>query len=256
MKIAGHTLSERNQVVIIIVIMTLAILGIWFFLVRPQKQQRVENEAMERRLRQNKYARMNSTALSTAVMHEDQSTQKLRKEWREVMDRLGTFANQDALRKSDVDRIDYKVELYRTRNRLVQKSDALGVQLIPTLLGMDDAVYGNEDARLLMLQLRSVEKLADLTLDRRISRIHSIKPLPLVDHKDPRGETVVEEMPVEVELDVTLENLYDLFQAVFEEHSVFVFRNIRVHAASTQGAPLRVHAVMSALIFDTTGTSS
>ena len=157
MNIAGYKVSERTQVVLIIVIMTLLLVGIWFFLIRPQKQQRRANEAMLRRLQTNEYRNMNKVAMNAAVVREEDTLKALRKEWRQVMQRVGTFANQEALRKSEVDRIDYLVELFRIRQRLNQKSEALGVQLIPTRLGMEDTVYSNEDARLLMLQLRAVE---------------------------------------------------------------------------------------------------
>ena len=51
------------------------------------------------------------------------------------------------------------------------------------LLGMDEEVHSDEDARKLMLQLHTVEKLVDMTLDLKINTIRNIQPQPQILHR-------------------------------------------------------------------------
>ncbi|MDD5706849.1 MAG: hypothetical protein PHR35_13075, partial [Kiritimatiellae bacterium] len=147
--------------------------------------------------------------------------------------------------------IDYKMALFQARADLLKRSEELGIQLIPQDLGLKDALGGSDaEVRTRMLQLRAVKKLADLTLDRRIQKLHAIEPLAPVKHAGPDQKTVFSEYPVRVEFDVAFDNLYLLFQAIFEQHQIFVFRNLRIEAGPTARAPLRVRAVMSALLFE------
>lgn len=243
-------LSERQQVAVIIVVALLAIFLIWHILLRPQGRARRENEAMRRRLEQSDYRNMSIEGLKATERHYQGLYDRLWNEWQRTTARLATFANEEFLRKSEIGRIDFKVELFHTRQRLRAKSEALGIRLVPTDLGMPDAVMQNDEARVLMLQLRSVEKLADLTLDRRIERLLAIKPLPPVTRRDRDGNPLFDEYPVRVEFEVGYENLYRLFQAVFEPHQIFVFRHIHLQSGATPEAPLRIKAVMSALLFE------
>lgn len=244
-------LSERQQVLLIIPLAIVALLGIWFYMVLPKYQRRAEIERLRRQLENSPYSRLSMDNLRQAAERERDHERRLQAEWNQTVERLATFPNQDALRKSQPGRIDYKLGLFEARLRLVGKSDALGIQLIPQDLGLQDALGGrDEDVRLRMLQLRAVEKLADLTLDRRIQRLHAIQPLPAVDHPGPDKRTSFTEYPVRVEFDVGFDNLYMLFQAIFEEGQIFVFRNLRIEAGPTPQSPLRVKAVMSALLLE------
>ena len=66
----------------------------------------------------------------------------------------------------------------------------------------------------------------------------------------PDKKLLLTEYPVQVEFDVAFDNLYLLFQAIFEQHQIFVFRNLRIEAGPMKQAPLRVSGVMSALLFE------
>ena len=144
--------------------------------------------------------------------------------------------------------IDYKVELIRQRDRLIQKSEALGVELLPDYLEMELELTESEEARERMLQLKAVERLADLTLDGRIERLYSISPLKPGSLKED-GRSFLEVYPVKVEFDVAFNNFFGLMQTIFEDDSIFAFDNIRIIAGQEKDAPLRVFAVMKALIF-------
>ena len=244
-----HRLSERTQVTLILIAALGGISSIWFFLLLPQHERTSENDARRRQLDSSPFSHQSPSALRKAVEVERAGLARLEREWGQAGERLATFANQAALRRTEL-RIDYKHELFLTRRRLVEKSDALGIQLLPTDLGIDDALTDKDTIRERMLQLKAVEKLADLTLDRRIERLVSIVPQPSVIHKGPDGLITFDEYPVQVEFDVSFDNLYALFQAVFEENRVFAFRNIRIAAGHKADAPLRVNAVMSALVFE------
>lgn len=250
MKIGSYKLSERQQVVGIIFLAVAALFGIIRFLLLPQVRQRRANVVQRQRMAQSPFAHLSAEGLRHAARHQSGLFDQLWQEWVASGDRLATFEHQHSLRKSEVGRIDFKVELFRTRQRLMRKSEALGISLLPIDLGMPDAVLQDAEARVLMIQLRAVEKLADLTLDRRIQRLLSIEPLAPREHRDSGRNHMFDEYPVEVEFEVSFENLYDLFNAVFEPEQIFVFRQVRIQAGATDSAPLRVKAIMSALIFE------
>jgi hypothetical protein len=243
-------LSERTQVALILFLTLGALFATWYFLLLPQSRMKAENASLLRQLEHNNSAHTSIPSLFKAVEVEIANAARLEQEWTQTADRLATFANQAALRRAEVGRIDFKVELFKTRQRLVEKSDALGIQLIPTDLGIDDAILSRDKIREHMLQLKTVEKLADLTLDRRIERLVSINPLPPAAYKSPDGKFCFDEYPVRVEFDVAFDNLYALFQSVFEENHVFAFRNVRIESGPRANSPVRVNAVMSALVFE------
>ena len=243
-------LTERAQVALILFLAMGGLFAIWYFLLFPQHSMAEEIDALRSQLDHSPYAHKSPAHLLKALEQEQASAAFLEQEWAQTAERLATFANQAALRRSPFGRIDYKNELFLTRKRLVDKSDALDIQLIPTDLGSDDMLKDKDDIRVRMLQLKAVEKLADLTLDHRIERLVAIAPLPPVMHKAPDGKFCFDEYPVRVEFDVAFDNLYTLFQSVFEENRVFAFRNIRIASGPERGAPMRVSAVMSALVFE------
>jgi len=243
-------LSERTQVVGIIVLAIIGLLSVWFWLIHPQARLADENETIRRQLSSSPYANLSMESLSHASERESAAGKKLADEWRKTRDRLATFSNQRILRRTDMKRIDYKVELFRTRERLAGKSQALGIQLIPTDLGIDEALHSDDRVRERMLQLKAVEKLADMTLDRNILRLVEILPLPPVEHLGPDKKPVFGEYPVKVEFDADFNDLFQLFQAVFEENQVFAFRNIRIESGPTIESRLRVKAVLSAFVFE------
>lgn len=244
-------LSERQQVTLILVGAISALFGIWFGLLRPLAEKRAEIASLQAQLDNTPYTGLSMEALLSAASHENRGERQLQTEWETTIERLATFANQNVLRRSEIGRIDYKVELFNTRVRLLRKSEALGVQLVPIDLGLADALGGNDaEVRTRMLQLKSVEKLADLTLDRRIQRLHSISPLAPVEHRTPDGKPSFDEYPVKTEFDVDFDNLFVLFQSVFAEGQVFAFRNLRIEAGPLPQAPLRVKATLSALLFE------
>jgi len=245
-------LSERNQIVLILLALAAVFFALWHFGVRDISRQRQANAAFRAELERSGFASQTREALEATVVHEEEVTGKLAAEWQEIADRLATFSNQRALSRSEVLRIDYKVELHRTRARLDRKSETLGISLSAKELGMSEEVFTSDDPRNLMIQLRAVEKLVDLTLDRRIRTLHKVHPKDPIEHLRPSDKRLIlEEFPVEVEFDVDFANFYDLFRTVFEDGKVFVFRNIRIVSGATSQAPLRVQAVMSALLFDT-----
>lgn len=243
-------LSERTQVALILFLTIGALVATWYFLLLPQHQMNEEIANLRQQLASSKYAHDNIPGLLQAAAAETANAAHLEEEWTRTTERLATFANQAALRRAEVGRIDFKFELFRTRKSLVEKSDALGIQLIPTELGIDDALLTSDKIRERMLQLKAVEKLADLTLDRRIERLVSINPLPSKAYKSPDGKFSFDEYPVRVEFDVSFDNLYALLQSVFEENHVFAFRNVRIESGTRPNTPVRVNAVMSALVFE------
>jgi hypothetical protein len=251
MKLPTIRLSERNQIVLFLLGLGGVLFVFWHYGIRDISRQRAQNASDRRALERSGFATQTREALEATVDHENQVRARLAQEWDEITDRLATFANQSALAQSHVLRIDYKVELHHTRSRLDRKAALLGISLSAKELGMSEEVFSTDEPRKLMIQLRSVEKLVDMALDRRIRNLVKVRPQEPIEHYRPTDDKLIfEEYPVEVEFDVDFANFYDLFRVVFDEGTVFVFRNIRIVSGATTEAPLRVTAVLSALLFD------
>lgn len=249
-ELGGLLKTERAQVVFIILIIAASAFCTWHFVVQPQLEMADNNRAVREQLESSRYAKFSIADMQAMASHESTNLTQLSNEWARIAERLAAFPNQTVMRNTEVNLIDYKSYLYDIRERLKAKSGELKIQLIPADLGLDDTVTTADDARVRMLQLKAVEKLADLALDRQIQRLVEIYPLSPVEHKDAKGRKIFEEYPVRMECDVDFEHLYTFFQSVFEENQVFTFRNVRVESGPTFDAKLRVKAVLSALLFE------
>ncbi len=242
--------TERMQVVLILFFVLIsAFLTIRFVLI-PQRELAENNRMVRQQLESSRYANLSLPNMQAIADHETANLVTLSNEWSRIAERLAAFPNQTVMRNTEVNRIDYKVQLYEIRQRLQAKSGELKIQLMPTELGLGETVASGDAVRMRMLQLKAVEKLADLTLDRQIQRLVEIYPLAPVDHKDKKGRKVFEEYPVRIECDVDFEHLYTFFQSVFEENQVFTFRNLRIESGPTFDSKLRVKAILSALLFE------
>jgi len=242
--------TERMQVALILLFVLISAGLTVNFVLLPQREMAEENIRVREQLESSRYAAFSLTNMQAIADHETANLHALSNEWARIAERLATFPNQTSMQKTEVNRIDYKVLLYEIRQRLQTKSEELKIQLIPTELGLDESVTSGDAIRVRMLQLKAVEKLADLTLDRQIQRLVEIYPLDPVEHKDKKGRKTFEEYPVRIECDVDFEHLYTFFQSVFEENQVFAFRNIRIESGPTFDSKLRVKAVLSALLFE------
>jgi hypothetical protein len=247
-------ISERQQVVAAIVGSALVVAALLWFVVWPGIRERRTVERDLQALSRGAFASMSKDELEARVEEVQENLGRVRQEWRRTRERLNTYSPKEGLLGvDDVQLIDFKVELLKERDRLRGRSAELEIELIPKDLGMSEALRtGGEPAKVLMLKLRAIEKLADLALAHKIDRLVAVRPLSVVRHRAPRvrgGEFIyMEEYPIRVEFDMTLETLYDFFHAVFEESNVFVFKRLRVNAGQNEALPLRVEAVLSAIM--------
>jgi hypothetical protein len=246
-----ENISERQQVLAVILMAGMLIFALWFFLLLPLNRQRHrlqrEIEEMASFLASRNFM-LPEEVLGNTKQKAYDANRRIHDDWLRLMDRMATFPNQQALVESSVGHIDFKVALFQVRQRLLGKSRALNIEL-PRDLGMDDSVTGNEDARRLMLHLRAVEKLADLALDLKISRLRHLEPMEPIQHRAGQNTVFMEEYPVRIDFEGTIENVYSLFNAVMEPGHVFVVKNLRVENPSQDGERLQVSAVLSALLF-------
>lgn len=242
--------TERAQVICIMLFIAAGLFCTIRFVVIPQQRMAEDNRNVRSRLAHSKFAAYSINGMQTVAEHELENLQKLSNEWARITARLSSFEDQKVVQDIGVNRIDYKVELYEIRERLKSKSRELNIPLVPEQLGLDESLKSGEGIRERMLQLKAVEKLADLNLDRQIQRLVEIYPLTPVEHLDKNGRLVFTEYPVRVECDIDFANLYTSFQSVFEENQVYAFRNIRVESGPTFDAKLRVKAILSALLFE------
>jgi len=242
--------TERMQVVLILLFVLVSAFLTVEFVLLPQREMAEQNRSVHEQLAGSRYASLSITNMQAIAEHEAANLQTLSNEWARIAERLATFPNQTVMQSTEVNRIDYKVQLYEIRQRLQAKSDELKIQLMPTELGLDESLTSGDAIRVRMMQLKAVEKLADLTLDRQIQRLVEIYPLEPVQHADKKGKKFFVEYPVRLECDVDFEHLYTFFQSVFDENQVFAFRNIRIESGPTFDSKLRVKAVLSALLFE------
>jgi hypothetical protein len=228
------------------------IFALWFFALTPltsrQRQQERDIENMRTQLAAKNYY-LGEEVLASKKAQAQKANRALHDEWMAMVARLSAFSNYQAVAQAPVGVIDFKYALFAVRERLVRKARALGIS-VPRYL-MDEEVRSDEDARKLMLQLHTVEKLVDMALDLKINQIRDIQPRPQILHRvNATGEAYLEEYPVDIEFSGTLANLYDLFSAALEPGHVFALRQIRIEAASA-GTPdlLKINAVLSGLVF-------
>lgn len=246
------TWSERQQVLAIILMAGIAIFALWFFLLLPQSRGKraltAQIAATETELLKQSFLSDEST-LGKIKTREDEHTGKLLAQWSQVAGTLGTFSNQQDLVAAAVDRIDFKVTLLDVRQRLQRKARAENIVLRRDL-GMTEFVGSSEDARKLLLQLRSVEKLVDLSLNLNISRVRNLEPLQPIRHSaDIVGGDFLEEYPVGIEYEGSLDSFYDLLHATLQSPNAFMLKGIRIEAVNPREGIVKVNAVLSALLF-------
>ena len=247
----GFRLSERNQILLFLVLVIGALVAVWRFSFQGIAAQKKENQAIRDRLEKSGYLYQSSNGLKAIRDHERDVLDQLTREWSNTVERLAPVINGNArYGRSNVLAIDYRVSLLQTRRNLDGKAAQLGIRLSASDLGMSEEVFSTDDPRKLLVQLQTVERLVDLALDRRIRTLVAVRPLEPVEHFDPKGKLLFEEFPVDVEFDIDFDAFYDLFRVVFEEGHVFAFKNIRITSGATDSAPHRVRAVLSALVFN------
>ena len=245
-------LSERNQILLFLVLLVGALVAVWRFSFRGISIQKEENRRIREQLEKSGFLHQTREALEATVAHETAVRDALAAEWTNTVDRLAASIGGNALYgRANVLFVDYRVHLLQTRRRLDRKADALGINLSARELGMSEEVFSTDEPRRLMVQLQTVERLVDLALDRRIRRLVSVHPLDPVEHPGPDGNLLFEEFPVDVEFDIDFDGFYDLFRVFFEAGHVFVFKDVRITSGDKPDAPLRVRAVLSALVFNT-----
>ena len=250
--LAARSWSERQQVVAILLMAGAMIAALWFFLMLPQNRDRKQLESDISNLRKQLASRnylVGERALQDRKTMEVAHNRSLHAEWTNMVGRMQTFARRDDL-TNYVGHIDYKVALFDVSQRLLKKSRTKNIRIRHYDLGMEDAVRSDEDARKLMLQLRTVEKIVDFALDLQINMLRDIDPLPPLQLKAaPTQEPFAEEYPVDVEFYGSLENLYQMFAAILDADSTLMLRRLRVLSEPNRPDVLRITAVMSTLVF-------
>lgn len=243
--------SERQQVLAVILLAGLAIFLLWFFLLTPlnRRRQNLEREiaGMSRQLEAQNYL-VGEDALKAMLAEENDYGQSLGAEWSDMLKSAAAFTNVPSpSARGDI--IDYKVALFEVSQRLLRKSRTRNISL-PHRLGMSESVRSDEDARRLMLQLRAVERFADMALDLKIDRIRNIEPLAPVKHETADQQAYMEEYPVRVECHGNMEDLNNILHAVRTSGSVFILRRLRVEPVSREDPEvLSIYAVASAMVF-------
>ena len=250
MNLKSIRLSERQQVLLVIPVVLIALAIVWFLVLAPKFERRREIERLRDQLQKSPYAAQSMENLLKIAAHERELGEQTKAEWEATIARLATLHAPGAELKA-VGRIDYKMELFKARSALSRRSEELGVQLVPQDLGLRDTLgAGAGEVKVRWLQLKTVEKLVDTILGRQVFKLHAISPLDPIPHKGRDKKLLFTEYPVDVDFEVAFEDLYIFFQSILEEDRVFFIRNMRIRAGTVPGDPLRVEAVLSSAIFE------
>lgn len=251
--IGSNSISERQQIVGIILAAALLVGLLWFFALLPLQHKRLALEQENRRMRED-LAKGNyllgEMPLENKKIGITAEGKRLAEEWQESAKLLSTFEKQSIQGTQDVSKIDFKVALFEVRESLSRKASERGIK--PNFdLAIDETVLSNEDARKRMLQLRAVEKLMDAAIDLKVGRVETVEPLEPIAHKDElTGELFLEEYPVRIQYAGSIENVYGFIHKVFQPGSVFVYRRMKIEKESLQNPDrVRADATMSALVF-------
>lgn len=141
--------------------------------------------------------------------------------------RLDPMQNDPALvgRKDEEARIDFKVALFETRERLVKRADDLGLW-IPEDLGLSETIDGDEDTETRLWQLVTVAHLIEGALNQNLPSIDYLKPLP--PPPDTEGNVwVYREYPVEISLLCTYSEWLAALERFAKQHPYLALRHFR-----------------------------
>jgi len=237
-------LSERAQVVLILVAIVAFFALAWWFYLGPMFNTRGEIQRLRAEIANNPIAKFSIEDLKTAEEVAKKDAAALDRDWAETMRRLTTLTNPG----STLSHINFQVEYAAVRQGLGLKARTLNINLPPTF-DVPPAVTSQEVVRERFNQLKTVEKLLDLVFNQHISGIKSFKNLPTVLHYDTEQKLICEEYPVEVDFTTPFDSLFYLFSGIFEEERIFVFSKIRVTSDPKVEEILHIKAVMSSLVF-------
>ena len=237
-------ISERAQVVLILILALAALVLAWHFLLWPQFERRSSNRTLRESLVNSPFANLSVETLQKAAAAEKTAATALDSDWSRTARRLTSISNT----RSDPSHIDFQVEHAAVRMRLGVKARNLNIAL-PNTFDISPGVTSTEIVRERLNQLKTVEKLVDLVISQHIRGITRFKNLPTVNHYDAEQKLICEEYPVEIEFTTHYDALFYLFSSIFEEDRVFVFNKIRVTSDPTVEGLLHVKAVTSSLIF-------
>lgn len=246
-------LTERQFFILSLSGLAVVLLGIYLAVLRPRMQERAATrfEIQQKTSQLNKagYLLGEAPLLKQKAMLEEDYKRRMA-EWGEVSSRLATFEEQEKWADTEVGNIDYKFQLYITRQRLRQKAREQKID-VPALLGLPDDIDSDDVARELMLQLRSVEKLVDTAIEYGIADIRSIDPLPPIRHTAGSTDQVyLEEYPMQVIFEGNMKGLYRLWEAMFQPNRALLLRNIAMEKTRLrQPDEVRMTATLSALVF-------
>ena len=245
--------SERQQVVIIIVVAGMVLFSLAFFILAPLNMRRHqlerENLAKTEQLTREGYP-LGEEPLIQQRAAENQRKREFLKYWQDATNRLDAFPDMASTTTGTIEHIDYKVELFDVENHLRDRARQLGIK-IPGDLGLDDTLRSNEDARTRTLQLRAVKKLVDLLLDLKTGTIKSVEPLePFLHSAGANKEVFMEEYPVLLHCQSGLANVLTLLRALKTIDHTLVVRRLRIQRMPGDSAEqLELNAVLSALVF-------
>ncbi|OGV77348.1 MAG: hypothetical protein A2340_06520 [Lentisphaerae bacterium RIFOXYB12_FULL_60_10] len=245
--------SERQQVLAVIVLAGLIIFSLAFALLLPLNADRRRTERDIDQMRTQLAARnylLDETALQQGLNAEHALNRLLYSEWTNAASRVAGVPQHETSVNASVGHIDFKVAVLEASQRLHRKSRALGI-ILPREFGMDASVNSTEDARQLMLQLRSLENFIELLFAIKAVSFTRAEPLAPVTHRTPPSdEAYLEEYPLDFEFRGDLANVMTFFHEILESSHPFCVRRLRIEVPDdAPDGQINVKGVVSTLVF-------
>lgn len=138
--------------------------------------------------------------INTALRSQEDLTRTLLETWTTVSRRLTTFKSREDLfnlsPQKDVALIDLRVAMQEARQKWTNRARAAGIP-IPADLAVNDAVFKDKDARILLCQLGAVQKWLDCAFAAKVTAITSITLLDPVAQTS-GGKIVMQQYPLRI----------------------------------------------------------
>lgn len=254
MKINLDRISERQQVLIIILTGSITLFALCFLLLTQFRIWRAKLELNNRNIAANLAKRnlfLPEKILEQHCAAEINRNKLLFNQWTNILSIIDFTTQCPFLTtNSNVGNIDFKVALFETKSIIFKKANNLSARL-PSSIGFADVVASSEDSKILMIQLKTVETIINKALDAEIREIREVVPLKPVIHSINADENIpfCQEFAVRIEFVSNFPSIFKFLKSTLSPPGVFALRKYKLEPQKTDTEfLLLVRMELSALI--------
>lgn len=143
-----------------------------------------------------------------------------------------------------MDGLFFREHLFKVSRELQLLASERGV-VLPETLGFSDELPDVKRVPLLIHQLTGIQEVAASLIESGAARISVIKPLEIIEHKNPdAGEVVLMELPFQITAECHFQTLLTALIRLRNSPQVLVVREVQIQAKEEE--PLQVQIITSA----------